>query len=91
MILGRGDKRVKQVFIVPIEDNGDEDLYSHLRDIVGFIGEGTGLTNLIICTYWLSGRAGRENIWPEVMAYGPSAARAVRHDRGPNIFPSGPT
>ena len=26
-----------------------------------------------ICTYWLSGRAGRENIWPEVMAYGPSA------------------
>ena len=28
------------------------------------------------------GRAGRENIWPEVMAYGPSAARSVRHDRG---------
>ena len=25
------------------------------------------------------------------MAYGPSAARSVRHDRGPNIFPSGPT
>ncbi|XP_068679715.1 serine/threonine/tyrosine-interacting-like protein 1 [Montipora foliosa] len=37
MTLGRGDKRVKQVFIVPIEDNGDEDLYSHLTDIVGFI------------------------------------------------------
>ena len=47
MTLGRGDKRVKQVFIVPIEDNGDEDLYSHLTDIVGFIGEGIGLTNLI--------------------------------------------
>ena len=34
-------------------------------------------TSLIIkwrlCTYWLGGRAGRENIWPEVMAYGPSA------------------
>ena len=27
----------------------------------------------VLCTYWLSGRAGRENIWPEVMAYGPSA------------------
>ena len=39
-----------------------------------------------IYTYWLSGRAGRENIWPEVMAYGPNAARSVRHDRGPNIF-----
>ena len=26
-------------------------------------------------------RAGRENIWPEVMAYGPSVARSVRHDR----------
>ena len=27
----------------------------------------------VICTYWLSGRAGRENIWSEVMAYEPSA------------------
>ena len=35
---------------------------------------------IFLCTYWLSGRAGRENIWPEVMAYGPSAARSVRHD-----------
>ena len=26
----------------------------------------------IICAYWLSGRAGQENIGPEVMAYGPS-------------------
>ena len=26
-----------------------------------------------LCTYWLSGRAGWENIWPEVTAYGPSA------------------
>ena len=49
------------------------------------------LTGSVLCTYWLSRRAGRENIWPEVMAYGPSAARSVRHDRGPNIFPSGPT
>ena len=30
--------------------------------------------------YLLSGRAGRENIWPEIMAYGPSVARSVRHD-----------
>jgi len=36
-----------------------------------------------ICTYWLSGRAGRENIWLE--------ARASHPDREPNIFPSGPT
>ena len=28
----------------------------------------------ILCTYWLSGRAGWENIWLQVMAYGPSAA-----------------
>ena len=44
-----------------------------------------------ICTYWLSGRAGWENIWLEVMAYGLSAARSVRHDRDPNIFLSSPT
>ena len=46
---------------------------------------------LILCTYWLSGKARRENIWLEVRTYGPSAARSVRPDRGPNIFPSGPT
>ena len=45
----------------------------------------------ILCTYWLSGRAGGENIWLEVRAYGPSAARSVPPDREPNIFPSGPT
>ena len=45
----------------------------------------------IICTYWLSGRAGRENIWLEVRAYGPSAARSVPPNREPNISPSGPT
>ena len=33
----------------------------------------------VVCAYWLSGRAGRENIWPEVMAYGPSAARSMHH------------
>ena len=36
------------------------------------------------------GRAGRENIWHSVMAHGPRCARSVRHDLGPNIFPSGP-
>ena len=35
-------------------------------------------------------RAGRENIWPLVMGHGPRCARSVRHDLGPNIFPSGP-
>ena len=36
------------------------------------LSKGKILTKTILCTYWLSGRAGRENIWPEVMAYGPS-------------------
>ena len=36
------------------------------------------------------GRAGWENIWLKVMAYGPSAAKSVRHDFEPNIFPSSP-
>ena len=37
------------------------------------------------------GWAGRENIWPSVMAHGPRCARSVRQDLGPNIFPSGPS
>ena len=45
----------------------------------------------IMCLLTELGRAGRENIWLEVMPYGPSVARSVRHDRKPNIFPSGPT
>ena len=44
-----------------------------------------------IITYWLSGKAGRENIWLEVRAYGPSTARSVHPDQEPNIFPWGPT
>ena len=40
----------------------------------------------ILCTNWLSGRAGRESIWLEVMTYGPSTAqRSECHDREPNI------
>ena len=52
-----------------------------------------GLLQVTKIMYLLTelGRAGLENIWPEVMAYGPSVARSVRHDRVPNIFPSGPT
>ena len=42
----------------------------------------------IICTV---NNTVRENIWPEVMAYGPSAARSVRHDQVPDIFPFGLT
>ena len=37
--LGRQEKRVKQVLTVAIDDKGDEDLYSHLADIVNFIGK----------------------------------------------------
>ena len=54
---------------------------------------------MIKCLLTELGRAGRENIWFLVMAYGPSTARSVRgprcarsvrHDLEPNIFPSGP-
>ena len=45
---------------------------------------------MIKCLLTKLGRAGRENIWPSVMAHGPRCARSVRHDLGPNIFPSGP-
>ena len=44
------------------------------------------LLHYLLCTYWLSGRAGRENIWLQVRTYRPSAARSVRPDREPNIF-----
>ena len=46
--------------------------------------------HMIKCLLTELGRAGRENIWPSVMAHGPRCARSVRHDLGPNIFPSGP-
>ena len=45
---------------------------------------------MIKCLLTELGRAGRENIWPSVMGHGPRCARSVRHDLGPNIFPSGP-
>ena len=45
---------------------------------------------MIKCLLTELGRAGRENIWPSVMAHGPRCARSVRHHVGPNIFPSGP-
>ena len=45
---------------------------------------------MIKCLLTELGRAGWENIWPSVMVHGPRCARSVRHDLGPNIFPSGP-
>ena len=45
---------------------------------------------MIKCLLTDLGRAGLENIWPLVMAHRPRCARSVRHDLGPNIFPSGP-
>ena len=44
----------------------------------------------IKCLLTKLGRAGRENIRHSVMAHGPRCTRSVRHDLGPNIFPSGP-
>ena len=61
------------------------------------------LVGNVLCTYWLSkvgpdgkifgSRSGRtdrarENIWLEVRAYGPSAARSVRHALGPYALTS---
>ena len=46
--------------------------------------------HIIKCLLTELGRAGRENIWPLFMVQGPRCARSVRHDLGPNIFPSGP-
>ena len=46
--------------------------------------------HMIKCLLTELGRAGRENIWPSVMAHGPRCARSVSHDLGPNIFPFGP-
>ena len=46
--------------------------------------------HMIKCLLTELGRAGRENIWPSVMTHGPRCARSVRHELGPNIFPSGP-
>ena len=37
--LGKDEKRVKEVLTIPIDDNGEEDLYSHLSDIIHFIGK----------------------------------------------------
>ena len=45
---------------------------------------------MIKCLLTELGWAGQENIWPSVMAHGPCCAQSVRHDLGPNIFPSGP-
>ena len=45
--------------------------------------------HMIKCLLTEFGGAGRENIWREVMAHGPRCAQSVRHDLGPNIFPSG--
>ena len=46
--------------------------------------------HMIKCLLTELGRAGRENIWPSVIAHGPRCARSVRYDLGPNIFPYGP-
>ena len=46
--------------------------------------------HIIKCLLTELGRAGRENIWHSVMAHRPCYARSVRHNLGPNIFPSSP-
>ena len=46
--------------------------------------------HIIKCLLTELGQTGRENIWHSVMVHGPRCARSVRHDLGPNIFPSGP-
>ena len=46
--------------------------------------------HVMLCTYQLSGRAGWENIWFEVMTYGSWTARSVHHDQDTNLFLSSP-
>ena len=46
--------------------------------------------HVIKCLFTELGWAGTENIWHSVMVHGPCCTRSVRHDLGPNIFPSGP-
>ena len=46
--------------------------------------------HMIKCLLTELGRAREENIWPSVMAHGPRCTWSIRHDLGPNIFPSGP-
>ena len=57
--------------------------FSDYRNLHGYT-----FSHAKLCTYWLSGRAGRENIWLEVRTYGPSVARSMRLDREANIFQS---
>ena len=45
---------------------------------------------MIKCLLTELGWAGRENIWHSVMVWGPHCAPSIRHDLGPNVFPSGP-
>ena len=44
---------------------------------------------MIKCLLTELDRAGRENIWLLVMAYGPRSARSIRHDLKPNTFKLG--
>ena len=46
--------------------------------------------HMIKCLLPALGWAEWENAWHSVMAHGPRCTRSVRHDLGPNIFPSGP-
>ncbi|KAJ7373989.1 Serine/threonine/tyrosine-interacting-like protein 1 [Desmophyllum pertusum] len=55
--LGREEKRVNQKLSVPIDDNGEEDLHSHLSDIVNFIDDhftNDGRTVLLTSTLGIS-------------------------------------
>ncbi|KAL9980750.1 hypothetical protein ACROYT_G009387 [Oculina patagonica] len=57
MTLGKEEKRVKQILTVPIDDNGEEDLYSHLSDIIHFIDDhqtNDGRTVLLSSTLGIS-------------------------------------
>ena len=45
----------------------------------------------ILCTWSLSGSAGRKNTWLGIMTDGSSEARSFLHDSEPNIIRTGPT
>ena len=44
---------------------------SQSQRVIWVILPAHGASHIIICTYWLSGRAGQENVWLEVRTFGP--------------------
>ena len=73
-----------------VSEHSDSEFYFPKKKIKKKNKEEKRGGHMMKCLLTELGRAGRENIWPSVTAHGPRCARSVRHDLGPDIFPSGP-